>query len=133
MVGKVIVGKRLLYRIILDSFGDADFVSVRKKRPIIREIPLFSAVEPVQQNVEPVTELIEVQVQLKLDFHPTSSIVILDEKKHTLIYEDKEILLAPRKYSVCFICWRKDKIISSCMIPCFKISSRTKGMQTRSI
>lgn len=71
--------------------------------PVVREIPSLSPVEPVLQNVEPVTEFMEVQAQPKLDSRPTPLVIFMDKKKHILVYEDKEILLAPKLLNLFYL------------------------------
>jgi len=60
------------------------------------EIPQTLPVEPVRQYVEPVTELVEAHTQITLT-------VFLNERKHTLVYMDKEISLAPKVFGLFYL------------------------------
>lgn len=66
---------------------------------IIWETPLVLPIEAVQLVTDPV----EVHTQPELNFHPTILVVFLDEKKHTLIYADKEISLARKVFSLFYL------------------------------
>lgn len=70
---------------------------------IIRETPLVLPIESVQQDVELVTDPVEVHTQPELNFHPTTLVVFLDEKKHTLVCADKEISLARKVFSLFYL------------------------------
>lgn len=70
---------------------------------IIRETPLVLPIEAVQRDVELVTDPVEVHTQPELNFHPTTLVIFLDEKKHTLIYADKEISLARKVFSLFYL------------------------------
>lgn len=56
--------------------------------------------ESVLQDVEQVTEPVEVHTQPELNLQPTTLVVFLDENKHTLVYADKEIPLAPKVFGL---------------------------------
>lgn len=56
--------------------------------------------ESVLQDVELVTEPVEVHTQPELNLQPTTLVVFLDENKHTLVYADKEIPLAPKVFGL---------------------------------
>lgn len=56
--------------------------------------------ESVLQDVELVTEPVKVHTQPELNLQPTTLVVFLDENKHTLVYADKEIPLAPKVFGL---------------------------------
>lgn len=66
---------------------------------IIWETPLVLPIEAVQLVTDPV----EVHTQPELNFHPTTLVVFLDEKKHTLVCADKEISLARKVFSLFYL------------------------------
>lgn len=59
--------------------------------------------ESVLQDVELVTEPVEVHTQPELNLQPTTLVVFLDENKHTLVYADKEIPLAPKVFGLFYL------------------------------
>ncbi|WP_161951771.1 winged helix-turn-helix domain-containing protein [Parabacteroides timonensis] len=68
-----------------------------------REIPQTLPAEFVQQDVEFITESVEIHAQPEFNLRPTNIVVFLDEKKHTLVYADKEIPLAPKVFGLFYL------------------------------
>ena len=68
---------------------------VLENRPPL-EIPQTLPVEPVCQNMEPAIEQIETHTQITLT-------VFLNERKHTLVYMDKEISFAPKVFGLLYL------------------------------
>lgn len=66
----------------------------------LREMLQILPVEFVQKDVELITEPAEIHTQPEFNLRPTNIVVFLDEKKHTLVYADKEIPLAPKVFSL---------------------------------
>ena len=66
----------------------------------LREMLQILPVEFVQNDVELITEPAEIHTQPEFNLRPTNIVVFLDEKKHTLVYADKEIPLAPKVFSL---------------------------------
>ena len=68
----------------------------------IREIPLTLTVE-LGKDSEFVTEAVEECPEPELPLQATTIIVFLDENKHTLVYADKEIPLAPKVFGLFYL------------------------------
>lgn len=64
------------------------------------QIPQILPVESVLQDVELVAEPAEEHIQPELNLQPTPIVILLDTKKHTLVYADKVILLAPKVFTL---------------------------------
>ncbi|WP_293716719.1 winged helix-turn-helix domain-containing protein [uncultured Parabacteroides sp.] len=72
---------------------------------LLEAIPLTLPVEFVRQNVELITEpvLEEKHIQPGLNLQPTAIVIFLDEEKHSLVYEDKVIPLAPKVFGLFYL------------------------------
>lgn len=70
-----------------------------RENQLIRETPLVLPIEFVQ-DAELATEPVEEHTQPELNLQPTVLDIFLDEEKHTLVYTDKEILLAPKVFDL---------------------------------
>lgn len=89
-----------LVLLVLESRKLKYLKQVVPENQLLWEIPLTLPDESVLQDVELVTEPVEKHTQPELNLQPTTIVVFLDEKKHTLAYEDKIIPLAPKVFGL---------------------------------
>ena len=103
-------GKGFYILLFLILFGGVVILALEKRRlkylmqfvpenEQLREIPLTLPIEFVQ-DVGVAAELVEEHTQPKLNLQPTVLDIFLDEEKHTLVYADEEILLAPKVFDL---------------------------------
>lgn len=103
-------GKGFYILLFLILFGGVVILALEKRRlkylmqfvpenEQLREIPLTLPIEFVQ-DAELATEPVEEHMQPELNLQPTVLDIFLDEEKHTLVYADKEILLAPKVFDL---------------------------------
>ena len=72
---------------------------------LVQEIPLTLSVESVLRDTEQITDPVSVEVHTLpvLNLQPTVIVIFLDQKKHTLVYADEVILLAPKVFGLFYL------------------------------